>query len=75
MGIEIEKGLPIGKPVPGGRPPKYPFASLEVGDSFGIDEKDVRSARFSSSRYASLLSREFLVGKDDNGNWRAWRTA
>lgn len=70
---------------------KFPFKKMEVGDSFMLPLKMVRSARTtedatkSNSNYpyeirllakawGALLNKTFLVLKDDNHQWRCWRT-
>lgn len=34
--IAIDAGIPVPPPSNGGRAPKYPFAAMNVGDSFAI---------------------------------------
>ena len=36
MSIQIVKGIPLPSPVRAGRPPKYKFDDMEVGDSFKV---------------------------------------
>ena len=36
MAITIEKGIPVPPKSVGGRPSKYPFGEMKVGDSFAI---------------------------------------
>lgn len=35
-GVKMEKGVPVPPPSKGGRAVKYPFADLQVGDSFSV---------------------------------------
>lgn len=71
----IEKGVPItdgrGVGKSAGRPPKYPWAEMEVGDSFKADvPPDV--LRASASGYARRNGGKFIVRVDGDGS-RAWR--
>ena len=36
MSIKIEKNIPLPGPVHAGRPPKYKFDEMDVGDSFKV---------------------------------------
>jgi len=73
--IQIEKDVPItdgrgvGKSV--GRPMKYPWPSMQVGDSFKADvAPDV--LRASASKYGRSHGVKFVVRVDGEGS-RAWR--
>lgn len=72
MNYVIEKGIPL--PSGGaGRIPKYPFRSMEVGDSFFSVEK---SARVSACQWARREGSgvKFVTAKEGNG-LRIWRVA
>lgn len=69
---EIEKGVPI--PIDAGRgrgARKYPFRSMEVGDSFLIAFKDQKAI------YASAMNQgaKITCQKQDDGSVRVWRIA
>lgn len=54
---------------------KYPFAKMEVGDSFFVPinrEKELKSVASSSSLYGSKLGRKFTTRKVVGGV-RVWR--
>lgn len=68
----------------------YPFEKMEIGDSFKLPLKKVRNplringghsdtnfpyeVRSHANAYGHHLKRTFLVLKDDNHQWRCWRT-
>lgn len=54
---------------------KYPFAWMEVGDSFFVPinrEKELKSVASSCSLYGKKLSRKFTV-RSVRGGVRVWR--
>jgi hypothetical protein len=67
----------------------FPFAKMDVGDSFRLPLKKVRNPvrggnglsetnypyemRSIAKAYGEALNRKFLVLKDDNHQWRCWR--
>jgi len=71
--MEIEKGIPIfdGRPRANAQRIKYPWADLEVGDSF-FAEINTNALRTNSLYHAKKLNKEFVIRKDGNGS-RAWR--
>lgn len=75
--ITIDKNVPM----PEGRArSRYPYADMEVGDSFfvvtnGTDENaTARRLRGSSFTYGKKAGSKFSVRKMDNG-FRVWRVA
>lgn len=73
MTIKVEKGIPI-PPKGNNKASKYPYALLEVGDSFFV--KDKNATKFSASAYiqARKLGIKITV-RNDKGGVRVWRTA
>jgi hypothetical protein len=75
--ITIDKGIPV--PTMRIRPSKYPWADMDVGDSFLVEataeEMKARSASISrgATAAAKQLGRKFTVRKVDGGV-RVWRT-
>lgn len=67
--MKIENGIPI---TSWGSRTKYPFADMEVGDSFATDEKRVRAAVHT---WSLKHGREFVTRKQTDGTIRVWRTA
>lgn len=86
--IRIEKDVPISeyylerfkresRSQPG-RPSKYPFRKMDIGDSFLLPENYRANNRVSDFRgiantHGSRLNRKFIVLKDDNHELRCWR--
>ncbi len=58
-----------GKKAPKGRPPTWPFLSMEVGQTISIDDKTrFHSARSSASRVTSISGKKFKSVLLDNGS-------
>ena len=58
-----------------GRPAKYPFNELEVGDCFQVPPDKVQSVRQSASnRNKQADGRQFTVSKADDDNYYCYRT-
>ncbi len=83
MTIEIDKHLPPPPPTTG-RPFKYPFPDMAVGDSFAVPLEDVNNPkgenvtacrlRGSAIRYARAHGGKFTVRTDrETGEARCWR--
>jgi hypothetical protein len=74
--IEIEKNIPM--PPRGARQGKYPFAHMEVGDSFFVRQTEAsKNSVISSVQWAKgKFGFRFTVRADnDNAGWRVWRVA
>lgn len=67
--FKIEKGVPI----PGGRH-KYPFAQMEIGDSFEVTGEDMRKIYSAASNSGGRHGRSYRTRVTENGI-RVWRTA
>ena len=83
MNIEINKDLPPPPPTEG-RPFKYPFPNMAVGDSFAVPLEGVNNPkgedmaavrlRASAIRYARARGGKFTVRTDRKaGEARCWR--
>lgn len=74
--IHIEKNVPIPEPLPGrgGRPPKYPFREMEVGDSFFFagTPKTAKRLYVSASKFGKRNNRRYAV-RSVEGGYRVWR--
>ena len=73
---QIEKDVPVA-PKRGGRGGEYPFAAMEIGDSFFVPGDAHRTQyRVSSavSHYAARTGRKFTTRRVEGGV-RCWRTA
>ncbi len=74
MTFEIEDGIAIPKPNKPGRPSKYPFSAMELGQSFyieGITQAGARSAAYCWSRNHN--GTKFVTRAEGEGI-RIWRT-
>lgn len=73
MTYTIRKGV---APPPGrGYAYKYPFADMEVGDSFTIEEDAVGSVRRAAYTYTTRNRGIYRVRKGEDGLWACWRLA
>ena len=66
----INKGIPI--PLIAVNSVKYPFAKMEVGDSFDICEKEYSKLKAPASRYGKRHNKFFTVRKTLTGG-TCWR--
>lgn len=70
MAVEIDKGIPI-PPRTFGRPAVYPFATMEVGDSF-LYRGGMTTGCTAASVNGKRLGRKFVTRKTPDGI-RIWR--
>lgn len=87
MTIEIDKDIPLPTACGRGPPAKYPFAEMEVGDSFAVPLTGERYGNHSSDKAAVSLSvtshtygkrhgKKFTVRQlNDEGVARVWRVS
>ena len=75
MSYQIEKGVPIPamKRATNGES-KYPFAQMDVGDSFFVHGKSIHTLNSQAHKYGTRLSRKFTARAIDGGT-RVWRIA
>ena len=79
--IPIDKGVPIPAYVPGppvGSAPKYPWRTMEVGDSFFVGHMDSQQVSSGAAAAGRKLSRRFVTRRlieDGIAGIRVWRTA
>ena len=52
---------------------KYPFDSMNVGDSFRCSAKDAKLAVDAAYHYGRAHKRKYTVRKIDDGQYRCWR--
>jgi len=71
---KIEKDVPLPEAYQGGRKTIYPYASMEVGDSFFVPNTTQRQISGSVQTYQKLHGVKFATRKDGDGV-RIWRTA
>lgn len=71
----IETNVPMPKANGKGRPAKYPFGEMDIGDSVFIEGQAVGgSAYLSAMQHARLHSKKF-TGRTVEGGLRIWRVA
>ena len=70
--FHIEKGIPVPKTAGAGRKTKYPFESMQVGDSFFVKDGTVKTLSRSCGTYGKRLERKFTSRTVDGGA-RVWR--
>ncbi len=65
--MKIEQNIPV--------PKKYPFAQMQVGDSFVIAENIKRTTvSVAAIRYGKANGMKFTTRKMPDGVYRCWRT-
>jgi len=77
--MKIESGIPSPKPATVGRPSKYPFRKMEIGDSF-LTEGTLASSRgcpaYGAAKVFGSRNNMKFVGKaQGDGTVRIWRIA
>lgn len=72
MDYTIEKNIPM-PPKGSGRPLRYPFDKLEIGDSFVIPTKDYNSVNAAARQYGKRCGMRFTFRKIDDATARVFR--
>ncbi len=78
--IKIDKNIPIPEPRNGKKKRHYPFAELEIGDSFfveGFQWKSIGELSGSYNKYRKVTKKKFISRKVTENNikgLRIWRT-
>lgn len=70
--IAVEKNVPIPEVLP---PPQYPFATLEIGDSFVRPVTDTRLVRAHALKFKKQNPGWNCMTKTTPEGLRVWRTA
>ncbi len=73
--FEVEKGVPMPKPVRAGRQTKYPWKELAVGDSFFVPADAVKpqSARGAVRTANRIYADRRFATRTVEGGIRVWR--
>jgi hypothetical protein len=71
--IEIEKGIPRPKHTYHGRPSKYPWAKMEIGDSFSVPPGLGLYFGRQASAAGKRWEMKFSVRRCEDGSYRVWR--
>ncbi len=69
--MKIDKDIPM--PDPRGRPAKYDFAKMQIGDSFEVSDKDYVRIRGATQHYARRHPEFRFTIRKYNGAYRCWR--
>jgi hypothetical protein len=73
--IEVDRGIPLpARPGGAGAVPKYPWRTMDVGDSFLVPAKTPRTFSAQMTNAAKSTGRKFAARTVDGG-CRVWRTA
>ncbi len=71
--VELDKNVPLIKKVHSGRPSKYPWREMKVGDSFLFPKGLSVSAAYAATRYAKNgMGIKVTIRQTDEG-LRVWR--
>lgn len=72
---EISNNIPFpGMPKRPGRPTKYPWREMAVGDSFAVHIHNLSNVRLCAKGYGERHGKQFVVSKvPETGEYRCWR--
>lgn len=74
MSFAIEKGVDVTKAAGRGRPWKYPFLEMEIGDSFFVPADLAEKVRAAATSAGRRYGKKYVTRKEGNGR-RVWRIA
>ena len=69
---QIEKGIPAPEKYGVGRPSRYPFADMEVGDSFFVPDAPANRLACAATWATKRYNRRFITRVVEHGV-RVWR--
>jgi len=72
---KIDRGIPLPQNRKRGRKASYPFADLEIGDSFLVPFANVRTMRSAAYQARIRMDKTFYCAKEGQHSVRVWRTA
>lgn len=72
--MKVDKKVPVGK-IKSGRKAKYPFGTMEVGDSVLFDGEKLSSSckPYSAARSHGEYTGKRFIGRTVDGGVRIWR--
>lgn len=73
MSYEIEHNVPVPPAAPG-KKGAYPFASMDVGDSFVVEKARAKAAHNYARTWGKRHNKAFTVRTLQDGSLRIWRT-
>ena len=71
--FKIEKNVPLKNHQPANS--KYPFGSMEVGDSFLAPKSAAKGAQSASLKWGKYNGVKFATRTQDDGSMRIWRVS
>lgn len=71
---KIDRNIPIPAEARG-RPNRYPFNQMNVGDSFAFPADIKTATAHAAARHHSRAGMRFIARKQPGGGYRCWRTA
>ena len=74
MSYEIEKNVPMKHKKDKERfTRKYPFADMDIGDSFKVEPENRERVRVASAVEGTRKGKRFKIALDENDQIRCWR--
>lgn len=70
--FKVEKNIELA-PSGAGRPRRYPFSSMNDGDSFAFPAKIVKSVRSAASHFSKRHGGTFIIRRINRDQYRCWR--
>jgi len=70
--VSIRKGVPLPEPRKRGKPARWPFGVMDVGDSFAFPAADVKSVRAALRRHCKVHGGSYAVRQCAAG-YGCWR--
>ena len=68
INVEVSRDVPLPEPRR-----RYPYKVMDIGDSFFVDNQDVRTMSNNNYRAGKNYARKFVARREGNGV-RVWRT-
>lgn len=72
--MRVESGIPYRDGRKDGRKPKYPWAEMQVGDSFFVDDVSANTMRHNAKYQSGKTGKTFKAAIEGDGV-RVWRLA
>ena len=74
MTVQVRKGVPLPPQLKRGKPARWPFAEMGIGDSFAFPASDVKSVRAALRRHCKVHGGSYAVRQCAAG-CGCWRLA
>lgn len=73
--IQIDKGIPVAAPLKRGKPALYPWADMEVGDSFFVAGEKKTTMIYNCDNRSRRHRPQKFICREVEGGVRVWRIA